>query len=78
MNQAGLFAITLYVPDATAQALREYSGLRGLIVDGVPEMDFITPAWWEGSHTARLGLIQALDAREQESDDNSGEKCSAN
>ena len=78
MDDTGLLAITLYVPDAAVRALKEDTRLRALILDGVPDLEFITPAWWEGSHTARLGLIQALDAREQESDDNSGEKCSAN
>lgn len=55
------FAIALYVPDATAQALKEKPGLRRLILDGAGALDFITPAWWESSRTVRLLVIPETD-----------------
>ena len=57
-NETGLFTLTLYVPDATVQALNDDVPLQRLILDGAPELDFISPAWWEGSHTAALGLLR--------------------
>ena len=59
MSDSPPFAITLYVPDATLLALSGDDGLRGLILDGIPELDFLPPPWWEGSHAVRLGLITA-------------------
>jgi hypothetical protein len=56
-TDTGLFAIALYVPDLTLKTLKSDDGLRGLIVDGVHELDFLPPPWWERSHTARLGLM---------------------
>ncbi|HVR37015.1 MAG TPA: hypothetical protein VMS21_14310 [Methylomirabilota bacterium] len=56
-GEPGSFAITLFVPDGTAKALGEYVALRSLVLEGAAELDFVSPAWWEGSHTAALGLI---------------------
>ena len=61
MDDTGLLAITLYVPDAAVRALKEDTQLRALILDGVPDLDFIPPPWWEGSHAVRLGLIPEAD-----------------
>ena len=56
-GEPGTFTITLFVPDRTAKALGEDVALRRLLLEGVGELDFLWPAWWEGSHTAALGLI---------------------
>ena len=65
------FAITLYVPDAIVRALGERCGLRGSILDGVPELDFLPPpGWWERSHAARLGLVVSEATNEPECEDN--------
>jgi hypothetical protein len=59
-NELESLAIALYVPDATVQAVNEGGALRGLILDGVPELDFLPPPWWEGSHTFRLGPVETV------------------
>lgn len=64
-SESGLFAIALYVPDATARALSETSRLQRIILNGVPELDFLPPPWWEDSHTVRLGLMQSESAEPQ-------------
>jgi hypothetical protein len=51
----------LYVPDAIVRTLGEDGFLHYLILDGLPELDFLPPPWWENSHTAKLGLIESLD-----------------
>lgn len=51
-----MLAITLYVPDATAKELTEDGTLLRVILDGVPELDFLRPGWWEHSHTVRFGV----------------------
>jgi len=50
--------MALYVPDATVRAMSENGSLGPVILDGVPELDFLPPPWWENSHTVRLGLTQ--------------------
>jgi hypothetical protein len=56
------FAITLYVPDVTAQLLRAGPGRERLLAEGTTELAFLLPGWWEGSHTVRLGLLRRGDA----------------
>jgi hypothetical protein len=63
MSDSPQFAITLYVPDATLRTLGGDNGLRGLILDGIPELGFLPPPWWEGSHAVRLGLAPASPER---------------
>ena len=58
-NDTGLFAIALYVPDASARALSQNGSLGRIIASAVPELDFLPPPWWEDSHTVRLGVMQA-------------------
>jgi hypothetical protein len=55
-------AITLYVPDATAELLRAEPGLERLLAEGTTELAFLLPGWWEHSHTVRLGLLRRGDA----------------
>ena len=74
MTDSPQFAITLCVPDGTIRKLNDCGGLRGVILDGLPELDFLPPPWWEGSHTARLGLIQVQGASPREREGNSGEE----
>ena len=58
MDEEPHWAITLYVPDRLLPALNgESLELRG-ILDGTPELEFIVPRWWEGSHTMRLGALK--------------------
>ena len=59
ITEPELFDITLYVPDRTAKAFDGDVALQSIVLDGSEELDFLWPAWWEGSHTARLGLIRA-------------------
>jgi hypothetical protein len=54
--------IVLYVPDATVRSFSESGSLERVVSDGVPELDFLPPPWWEDSHTVRLGLIQTEGA----------------
>ena len=63
-SEPELFAITLYVPDATAGSLGKSGVIRQMILRGVPELDFVPPPWWEVSHTVRLGLAQTAPPRE--------------
>jgi len=55
----GSFAIALYVPDTTALVLNSAPGFGRVILDGIPELDFLPPPWWEESHTVRLALVEA-------------------
>lgn len=57
-HDPALFAITLYVPDATVFRLSDMGSLQRILKSGVPELDFLPPPWWEESHTVRLGLAQ--------------------
>mgnify|MGYP003395718131 CR=1 FL=1 len=57
------FALVLYIPDAALQSLRETPALRGVLLDGVGELDFIPQPWWETSYTARLQVIQSFEPR---------------
>ena len=58
MDEEPQWAITLYVPDQLLPALNgEAAELRG-ILEGEPELQFIVPRWWEGSHTVRLGALK--------------------
>ena len=41
--------MALYVPDATVRAMSENGSLGPVILDGVPELDFLPPPWWENS-----------------------------
>jgi hypothetical protein len=66
MDEEPQWAITLYVPDRLLPALNGQDlGLRA-ILEGVPELEFIVPRWWERSHTARLGALKpAAEPRSQ-------------
>ncbi len=59
MTPAEPLTITLYVPDATVRRLSAEGWLRRRLQDGTGDWDFLVPGWWEGSHTARLGLAPA-------------------
>jgi hypothetical protein len=60
MDEEPQWAITLYVPDRLLPALNgEGMELRG-VLDGAPELEFIVPRWWEGSHTVRLGALKPV------------------
>jgi glycosyltransferase involved in cell wall biosynthesis len=48
-------SIALYVPDATMRKFVEDRTLVALVLEGIADLDFIPPAWWERSHTAALG-----------------------
>lgn len=63
-----LVAIVLYVPDGTAKALDGDVALQSIVLDGSEELDFLWPAWWEGSHTAKLGLARAGAGSPSDSD----------
>ncbi|MBI2928463.1 MAG: hypothetical protein HYY24_22570 [Verrucomicrobia bacterium] len=63
MNETQIFAITLYVPDATLRELRNQGPIFRHLGDGAPELDFLCPAWWEVSHTVRLGLLASAGAQ---------------
>lgn len=56
-NNPGPFAITLYVPDGVMTAFATPGDGRQMIPSELPELDFLPPPWWEGSHTVRLGLV---------------------
>jgi len=58
MDEEPHWAITLYVPDRLLPALNGESRELCGILDGAPELDFIVPRWWEGSHTMRLGALK--------------------
>jgi hypothetical protein len=62
MDEEPQWAITLYVPDRLLPALNGQAlGLRA-ILEGAPELEFIVPRWWEGSHTVRLGVLKPAPA----------------
>lgn len=60
VNDLHLFALTLDVPDAMVARLRDSSPLARLVREGVPELDFLHPGWWEQARTVRLGLARTV------------------
>jgi hypothetical protein len=58
MDEEPPWAITLYVPDRLLPALNgDDAELRGTL-DGVAELKFVVPRWWESAHTVRLGALK--------------------
>lgn len=62
MERTGPDAITLYVPDATLKESSEEARLTRILRHNQPDLDFLCPAWWEVSHTVRLGLLRQGDS----------------
>jgi hypothetical protein len=58
-------SIALYVPDGTMRKFVEDRSLVALVLEGIADLDFIPPAWWERSHTAALGSNHAVEASSQ-------------
>ena len=56
MAEGPLVAIALHVPDRLPQTATGSDECHGLL-DDVPELHFIMPAWWEFSYTARLMVL---------------------
>jgi hypothetical protein len=62
LNDPGPFAIALYIPDPIAKRLKENDTSQSVLLDRVPELDFLPPPWWEKSHTASLGLVRSSES----------------
>lgn len=56
------FAIALFVPDSAMRALEAKSQRSGIMPGDFSDLDFLPPAWWELSHTAKLGLVSSMGA----------------